>query len=294
MTQPSYRLIAPQANRSFVFKWEHFDLTTRWHYHPEIELIYFIEGKTTGVIGDGFQHFEEGDLVILGANFPHVLQENREFARQYPDNLPFGLIIQFTEEFLGKDFFQKPELNAVKHLLKKASRGLQFKNRTIAKVSPMLLDMHKCTESRKLLSLLEVLITLSETDDTQYMTSKDYAYDHTQDEDRMHTINQYVYSHFADKISIADIADVANMTETSFCRYFKTRTLKNFTRYLNEIRIAYACRLLSDVHYSVTHVCFESGFNNLSYFTRQFKAIMKMSPQQYQKWKRSIVTKQAG
>lgn len=68
--EPSYRLIQPQANRSFVFKLEPFGLHTRWHYHPEVELIYFMEGRTSAVIGESFQEFEEGDLVLLGANFP--------------------------------------------------------------------------------------------------------------------------------------------------------------------------------------------------------------------------------
>ncbi len=40
---------------------------------------------------------------------------------------------------------------------------------------------------------------------------------------------------------------------------------------------------------NVTHACFESGFNNLSYFNRQFKQVMKVSPQQYQKWKKAAV-----
>lgn len=119
MNEPSFRLIAPQANRSFVFKWEPFDLTTRWHYHPEVELIYFIEGNTSAVIGEGFQHFEEGDLVLLGANFPHVLQEDKEFVKQHPKCKPFGLIVQFRENFLGNDFFQKPELKKIDTMLKK-------------------------------------------------------------------------------------------------------------------------------------------------------------------------------
>jgi AraC-like DNA-binding protein len=288
MVSPSFRLINPQANRSFVFKWEPFGLTTRWHYHPEGELIYFIEGKTNAVIGDGFQHFEEGDLVILGANFPHVLQENKAFVKEHPDCKPFGLIIQFTEDFLGKDFMQKPELQSVHTLLKKTQRGLYFKKAAVDKVRDSLLQMHKLNETRKLFSLLDVLETLAESEAYEYMTHNNYGYDHTQDEERMRSINEYVYEHFSEKITIKDIASVANMTETSFCRYFKTRTLKNFIRFLNEIRISYACKLLSNTNYTVTAVCFESGFNELSYFTRQFKKIMKLSPQEYQKWKREL------
>jgi AraC-like DNA-binding protein len=287
MTEPAYRLINPQANRSFVFKWEPFDLTTRWHYHPEVELIYFIKGRTTGVIGEGFYQFEEGDLALLGANFPHVLQEDKEFARSCPESRPFGLIIQFAEGFLGKEFLQKPELFAINQLLKKAKRGLAFDPAVITKVSSVLLDMHTMSETRKLLSLLNVLTTLSEAEDYRYLTPKDYAYDHTQDENRMHAVNRYVYEHFSEKVSIKDIAMIANMTESSFCRYFKSRTLKSFTKFLNEVRISYACKLLNNDGYSITDTCFESGFTNLSYFNRQFKTVMKMSPKGYKSWKRN-------
>lgn len=290
MTEPAYRLINPQANRSFVFKWEPFDLTTRWHYHPEIELIYFIKGRTSGVIGEGFYQFEEGDLALLGPNFPHVLQEDKEFARHYPESRPFGLIIQFTEGFLGNEFLQKPELFLINQLLKKARRGLAFSSATVKRVSPVLLDMNSMSETRKLLSLLDILTTLSETEDYQYMTPKDYAYDHTQDEDRMHCVNRYVYEHFSEKISIRDISMIANMTESSFCRYFKSRTLKSFTKFLNEVRISYACKLLNNDGYSVTDACFESGFTNLSYFNRQFKFIVKMSPRAYKNWKRNATS----
>lgn len=286
MSEPAYRLIHPQANRSFVFKWEPFDLTTRWHYHPEIELIYFIKGRTSGVIGEGFCQFEEGDLALLGPNFPHVLQEDKEYARQYPECRPFGLIIQFTEGFLGNDFLQKPELFAVSQLIKKARRGLSFHADTVRKLSSLLLTMHSMTETRKLLSLLEVLTTLSEADHYQYLTPKDYSFDHSHDEHRMHAVNRYVYEHFSEKISIRDIAMIANMTESSFCRYFKSRTLKSFTKFLNEVRISYACKLLNNETYSVTDACFESGFSNLSYFNRQFKSVMRMPPKNYKNWKR--------
>ncbi|MDQ3847015.1 MAG: AraC family transcriptional regulator [Bacteroidota bacterium] len=289
MTEPAYRLIGPQANRSFVFKWEPFNLKTRWHYHPELELIYFIEGRTTGVIGEGFQQFDEGDLVLLGSNFPHVLQENKEFARQHPHCQPFGLIIQFTPDFLGADFLNKPELQVVKKLLQKADRGLRFHKGLIAQVAPLLLSMYNLNETRKLLSLLDVLITLSESEAYDCMTPEGYAYDPTQDEERMRCIHCYVYERFSEPISLKEIASIANMTETSFCRYFKTRTLKHFTQYLNEIRIAYACRLLNNNHLSVTHACYESGFTSLSYFNRQFKAVMNTTPSQYQKWKLTAI-----
>ena len=154
------------------------------------------------------------------------------------------------------------------------------------KVSSTLLRMHKMAETKKLIGLLDVLATLSDSQDYQYLTPDDYYYDHTHDEDRMRSVNRYVYQNFREKISIRQMSTVANMTESSFCRYFKTRTLKSFTRFLNEVRISYACKLLNNDTYSVTDACFESGFTNLSYFNRQFKHMMKMSPKAYKNWKR--------
>lgn len=290
MLSPSFRLINLQANRSFVFKWDELNLTTRWHYHPEVEMIYFIRGKTTAVMGDGFHQFEAGDLVLLGANFPHVLQEHSEYAREYPEEKPFGLTVQFTEDFLGKDFLSKPELFPIQALLKKAHRGLRFSSKTTATVSSMLNEMPQLNETKKLLALLNILNELSNSVDHTHLAPEDYVYDHTQDEDRMRSINQYVYQHFREPISIAQIATAANMTETSFCRYFKTRTSKTFTHFLNEVRIAYACRLLNNSRYSVSEACFESGFNNHSYFNRQFRMIMKMSPKDYQQWKKKAIS----
>ena len=89
-----------------------------------------------------------------------------------------------------------------------------------------------------------------------------------------------------------EIASVSNMTVTSFCRYFKSRTLKTFTQFLNELRISYACKLLNKDNYSVMDSCFECGYNSLSYFNRQFKAIMKMSPMQYKTWKLKAIKRE--
>jgi AraC-like DNA-binding protein len=285
MSIPSYRLIHPQANRCFVLKWEPFGLTTPWHYHPEIELIYFVKGKTTGVIGQGFREFSEGDLVILGADFPHVLQKHSQFAREHPSSKPFGLIVQFKENFLGEDFFSIPEFAAVNQLLKRSRRGIIFGKKVVAGLSDTLQRLPKMTDPKALITILDILVTLGNTKDYTYLTPKDYTYDHSYDEERMQHINQYIYEHFREQILISDIAKISNMTETSFCRYFKSRTLKTFTRFLNEVRISYACKLLNNSNCSITDACFESGYNSLSYFNRQFKSILKMSPLKYKEWK---------
>lgn len=279
--EPCFRLINPPANRSFVFRFGPFDLSARWHYHPEVEIMYLSRGKATGLIGDTFKEFKDGDLVLLGSNLPHVLQENNEYKRLCPRTKPFGTIIQFTPSFLGEDFLLKPEFRHIDQLLKRANRGIHFSNTFVKKVSAELLQMNTATDTQKILMLLSILCTMADSRQYNYLTNQDYYFDYSQDEERMRKVNEYVYHYFPNKITIAQVAAVANMTETAFCRYFKSRTLKPFTRFLNEVRIAYSCKLLQKKNYNVSDACFESGFNSLSYFNRQFKIIMKLSPKEY-------------
>ena len=279
----SFRLINPQANRSYIFKWEAFGLTTPWHYHPELELVYFAKGKTNAIIGDGFREFEEGDLILLGSNFPHVLKENEEYKTAHPNVAPFGLIIQFVANFLGDDFLKKPDTLPLNQLFERARRGLFFKKKVVESLSKTLENMHILSENQQLIRLLELLFTLAETPNYEFLTNQDYYFQTYDDEERMGRVNQFVYEKFAEKISLANVAAVANMSETAFCRYFKSRTSKTFTHFLNEVRVAYACKLLQKPDTSVTDACFQSGFNSLSYFTRQFKVIMRVTPQSYKR-----------
>lgn len=278
----SFRLITPQANRSYIFRKELFSLTTLWHYHPELELIYFMQGKANSIVGDVFRDFEDGDLLLLGSNFPHVLKEHAEYQAAHPSVWPYGLTIQFHETFLGEEFLRKPETVKLRHLFERARRGLLFKKNVAQSLSPILETMHEKDEPRQLLMLLELLFALAETRDYEYLTNQDYFF-HSNDDDeyRLARVRQYVYENFKSKITVAKVASIANMSETAFCRYFKSRTSKKFTRFLNEVRVAYACKILHKPDATVSDACFRSGFNSLSYFNRQFKTIMQVSPQKY-------------
>ena len=61
------------------------------------------------------------------------------------------------------------------------------------------------------------------------------------------------------------------MTQTAFCRFFKSKTQKSFVQFLNEIRIGHACKLVLNETYSIADVCYESGFNNFPSFNKFFK-----------------------
>ena len=92
-------------------------------------------------------------------------------------------------------------------------------------------------------------------------------------------------NNFHNAISLNEIANVANMTPQSFCKYFKQRTNKTYFSFLNELRIEHACKLmLANNDFSISEISIKSGFNNISNFNRKFKLQKKTSPLQFRKF----------
>jgi transcriptional regulator GlxA family with amidase domain len=78
-----------------------------------------------------------------------------------------------------------------------------------------------------------------------------------------------------------DVAAIANMTSTSFSRYFKSRVNKSFSDFLKEIRIDYARKLLSQEEMNINQIAYECGFHNISNFNKQFKKVTGDHPFHY-------------
>ena len=99
----------------------------------------------------------------------------------------------------------------------------------------------------------------------------------------MTKVYDFIMAHFRQPIKLQEVAQIANLTPPSFCRFFRSRTRKTFSTFLNEVRVGYACKLMSEEHLNISDICFQSGFNNLSNFNRQFKKIINKSPLKYRK-----------
>ena len=97
----------------------------------------------------------------------------------------------------------------------------------------------------------------------------------------MNKIHNFVIEHFKERITLEEVASLANMRPTSFSRYFKTRANKTFSSFLSEIRIGHSCKLLREGNVSISQACFDSGYNTLSNFNKQFKELTGKSPRDY-------------
>src|SRR3546814_1537397 len=93
---------------------------------------------------------------------------------------------------------------------------------------------------------------------------------------------QYIIHHYVRNPSLDEVSAIAHMSPSAFCRYFKQRSNKTYTQFLNEIKIGNACKLLIDNNLPISQVCFEVGFNNFTHFNSQFRRIIGVTPTQYQ------------
>lgn len=273
------------ADHAFEVKFlkaPHFD--PNWHFHNEYQLFIVLMGTGTRFIGDHVSPFKKGDLVFTGPNLPHLWRSDLEYFEGDRQLWTEGIVIYFHEHFLGNEFLQKKETHALRQLFIKAQRGMEITGKTSEQVEMLMFDLLKATDFESLLMLLNLLNLLANTTDYNLLTTEGYTNSLKEaDTERMNKVHAYVMKKFREKITLEEVAALANMTPTSFSRYFKTHANKTFSDFLTGIRIGYSCKLLIEKKMDISQVCYDSGFYTLSNFNRQFKAVTHYSPMEYRK-----------
>lgn len=283
--KPILRKINPALDYSFSIREDMGPyLYNHWHYHPEIELTLIRKGKGMRLVGDSVEPFSDGDLVILGGNLPHYWRSDPLYFEALPNLGIEAVAIHFKEDFWGKQLLDLPEFKQIKELLLLSRRGIHIYGHTHKIVSAMMENILNAKGTERitmLISILQVIASSKEYDTLSGIGfAKSYELNQT---DNINAIYNYTFDHFQNKITIEEVAAIANVSPHSFCRYFKTRTLKTYWQFLLEVRIGYACKLIIENDMSISQICYSCGFNNLSNFNRQFKSITQMTPSQYMK-----------
>ncbi len=253
-----------------------------WHYHEELELILIRKGYGTLFIGDRIQEFEPGIIVLIGSNLPHYWHFSRSDTEEIEMD---GIVIHFKEEFAGSTLLNLPEMENLKYMLTKAKVGILIENKHINQLSDTFHEVLQSKGSFRIIGLLRLLADISELPHLSLVSST-YAYLNNQsDEKRMNQIMSYIQKHYLSTISIDILANEAQMTKNSFCRYFKLKTGKSPIQFIMELRIGYAARLLKNKNLSLQEICFASGFNNFVHFHKTFKTFLHTTPNQFRKIK---------
>jgi AraC-like DNA-binding protein len=257
-----------------------FDRT--FHSHPEYQLFMVLRGQGTRFIGDNIKPFGAGDLVFTGPNLPHIWKNDNTYFDKQDQPKTLGIVVYFHEDFLGDIIHEKEEMQSIRHLLERAERGLEILGKTKKVVGQMMAELLEINGISQVILLLNILNTIAECTETTPIAHIDYVQVKNKAEtDRMNMIYDYVLKNFRKKINLEEVSDLVNMTPTSFSRYFKSRVNKSFSDYLKEVRIDYARKLINQNEMSINQVSYESGYNTLSNFNKQFKEVTGQTPLHY-------------
>lgn len=283
--KPLFHKVPTQIQTSFSARHDiQANFGSLWHYHPELELHHVIRGKGVRLIGDNIGNFSAGEVILLGSNLPHMWQCNEEYYQNHATRKVEAIVIQFLPDCMGRDFMNLPEMYLLPKLFENARKGMKFTGRSRARIVELMHKATQATEIERLIVLLSMLKTMAETDEYQSIASAHAFYKSNEmDAIRINKVCTYTLSNYKKEINLEEIAAIANLSVTSFCRYFKLMTKKTFYDFLIEIRISHACRLLVEDLLPTEVICFECGFNNVSNFYRHFKKVTNMTPLEYKK-----------
>lgn len=274
--------ITPLSDKDCFYIAERYktEFTFPMHSHIEYELN-FTE-KATGVkriVGDSAEIIGAYDLVLItGEGLEHVWEQHECTSKEIRE-----ITIQFSSDLFFKSFIHKNQFDSIRHMLERAKKGLCFPMSAIVKVYSLLDTL----ASEKpgfyaVIKFLTILYELSLCEEAYTLSSSSFAKINVQsDSRRVQKIQEYINGHYKKNIRLSYLADMVGMTPVSFSRFFKLRTGKSLSDYIIDIRLGFAARLLVDSTMSITEICYECGFNNLSNFNRIFKKKKACSPKEF-------------
>lgn len=250
------------------------------HWHEECEIIYISKGSSVFRIGDETIEAKAGQVIFVNSNELHSSYcENPSgctyialvFHMSFLNSNNYDLIqTQYINPLLFKQFLFPVALNENHPVTQEAHSLVQYTIRSLME------KKHGYELSVKggiylLLSLLFQNCLMIE----RQLETNHYKGDRS---DLIKKILQYITENYAETIYIDDLANFVNMSRYHFCRFFKKYIGMTPIEYLNLIRINDAYKLLLTTNITVTEAALQTGFENLSYFTKIFKKYKGISP----------------
>ncbi|MFO7848250.1 MAG: AraC family transcriptional regulator [Balneolaceae bacterium] len=277
-----YFRLPKTSRKGFILEFQKLPhMYDRLHYHPEMQLIYILEGAGDLFAGDSFVSYGPGSLFLFGPNQSHVFKSDPAYFSN--DDLECRTIsVFFHDKSLGDGFFDLEETMGIQSLIERSGRGIQFKQSVSEQMGSRIFGLIDLKGFERFMEILDILHLLSETDQYKYLATMNSSIPLSdQKNEKVNKVFNYILDHYNEDIKLEDVANIANYSQAAFCHFFKQHTQKTFVQFLIEVRISNACKMLRNTDYNISQVCYESGFNNVSNFNRQFKKLNGMSPTAY-------------
>ncbi len=247
------------------------------HWHAELEIVVIKKG--TGLISVDFEKrtVSSGDIVFIRPGQLHSIEQNGARKMEYENIiLKPELLISGEADLCARQFItplMKGELRCVTFLTP-AVPGYPEISDCISRIDYLCEkrpDGYQLAVKGFLFQLVFLLLSHRQKKSTSPALQ-------TKSLEKIKTILKYVEEHYADHITIDDMAAITFYSKSHFMKFFKAHMGTGFIEYLNDYRLTIAERLLRTSDATVLEIAEKSGFDNLSYFNRMFKRKYGQSP----------------
>lgn len=251
------------------------------HWHNELEILYIEKGSYVIHVNSVAHQAKEGEVYFINSQEIHQITALTHEAIHHA--IVFDpKIIRFEWHDPSNQKYLNPVIRG------KIKYPLHINHSPIANASIIkefqeaLTAYHHGHTSWQIVVKAALLKIIAILIDTKSMINADLA-EEKDDEKAMttRTVMAYIQGNYMNKITLDELADLANLSVNYFCKFFKSMFDKTAVEYINEYRIEKACSLLTQTDDKIIDIAFSVGFENFSYFIRKFKILKGMTPSEY-------------
>jgi len=250
------------------------------HNHPEYEINLVMKASGNRIIGDKMEKYHDFDMVLLGPYLNHAWDGADTDKQKYPKT--HTVVLQFGEKLFQNSFLSKRVFQPIKTMLDYSVRGIEFCGVTRKRVTDKMLKLVDMDEFEGAITFLKILQILATSKENRFISSAGYSSKISSPENkRMDRVYEFIMNNYQKKITLHQVANMVNMSDSAFSHFFKKSTKRSFSKFLTDARLTHACKQLLETQDSVSEICFQCGYTNLSNFNRLFKKYKGMTPVAY-------------
>ena len=262
----------------------------RWHNHEVLELHLIVETRGKTFVGDYIGEFSPGSLYLIGPNLPHNWVTD-EFGTQEPTILR-DMMVQFHLNTIKDLVSAFPDFRELDGLLQRAAGGIEFIDFESQIARHHLAAIRDAKGADRIVKFLAFMLLVNEHPEQKILSVANSDYQHfNTHQSNIARVVDHIINNFAEDISLAQAAEMSNMSMTAFARNFQKLTGSRFIDFVTRVRIGQACSMLQATDEKVATICHEVGFKNLANFNRHFLRIKETTPSAYRDYTRSELQK---
>ena len=238
------------------------------------------------IVGDSVEVLGEYDLAFMGCNLEHVWEQY-----ECKPGIIHEITIMIPADFFSPNFLEKKCMKPVKDMFENAQVGVAFGMRAIMTVYDRINQIVSSEPSfGTVQTLLSIIYDLAASGDYHTLASSHYSHAEVPvTSRRIQKLKDYIDAHFNEEIRIEVLADMVGMTPNALSRFFKQRTNRSISNYINEVRLGHATNMLADSTMSIAEISYRCGFNTISNFNRIFKNVKEITPKEFREsYKKNI------